>query len=188
MAGVSLEPVFGPSDVERFGERRPAGSLWSKRKIFGQRLTAWLKAIETLIVQWLARDAYKVHRFVRILIAQPANHLISWVSCHSGLRRKGPHISGVSGRVRAAHARERRALAPLSAQAARMSLRPVFNPSHVHLFLRGSGPSQGRGKPRTRFCSRQSCGRPLDRAISRVGVSSTGCWPARIARTISGER
>ena len=34
-------------------------------------------------------------------------------------------------------------------------------------------------------CSCQSCGRFLESATSRVGVSSIGCWPTRIARTIS---
>ena len=34
----------------------------------------------------------------------------------------------------------------------------------------------------------QSCGKFLESMTSRAGVSSTGCWPTRIARTISGEK
>jgi hypothetical protein len=52
----------------------------------------------------------------------------------------------------------------------------------------GSARRQAGANPRSRRCSCQSCGRFLESATSRVGVSSIGCWPTRIARTISGER
>src|SRR6202043_667618 len=51
-----------------------------------------------------------------------------------------------------------------------------------------SARRQAGANPRSRRCSCQSCGRFLESITSRVGVSSTGCWPTRIARTISGER
>jgi hypothetical protein len=62
-----------------------------------------------------------------------------------------------------------------------------FEPSHVE-HCAGWTWRQAGANPSSCRCSRQSCGRFLESMTSRVGVSSTGCWPTRIARTISGER
>ncbi len=64
----------------------------------------------------------------------------------------------------------------------------LFRPVRCRAFLGGSTRRQASANPRSRRCFRQSCGRFLESATSRVGVSSIGCWPTRIARTISGER
>jgi hypothetical protein len=64
---------------------------------------------------------------------------------------------------------------------------PVFESSHVEHCAR-SARRQASASPRSRRYSCQSCGRFLESIASRAGVSSTGCWPTKIAPTISGER
>jgi hypothetical protein len=49
------------------------------------------------------------------------------------------------------------------------SLRPVFDPSHVE-HCAGSARRQAAANPRSRRCSRQSCGRFLESSTSRVGT------------------
>ena len=46
----------------------------------------------------------------------------------------------------------------------------------------------GRRKSEEPPLLRQSCGKFLEGAMRRAGVSSMGCWPTKIARMISGER
>jgi hypothetical protein len=82
---------------------------------------------------------------------------------------------------------QRRQTPGCGARTAAGSLEAVFDPSHVE-HCAGSARRQAGANPRSRRCSCQSCGRFLESSASRVGVSSTGCWPTRIAPTISGER
>jgi hypothetical protein len=124
---------------------------------------------------------------VRIQVPQPYNQVILPHFVSFRLRRNSSDMSaGYSPSITMVRF-QRRKTAAFGARRREMSLRPVFDPSHVEHCAR-SARRQAGANPRSRRCSCQSCGRVLESMTSRVGVSSTGCWPTKIARTISGER
>ena len=124
---------------------------------------------------------------VRIQVSQPYNILIFARFVSFRLRRNSSGMSaGYSPSITMVRF-QRRKTAACGARRRLVSLGPVFDPSHVE-HCAGTARRQAGAKPRSRRCSCQSCGRFLESMKSRVGVSSMGWWPTRIAPTISGER
>ncbi len=124
---------------------------------------------------------------VRIQVPQPRNLpiLLHLRSFHSW--RNSADISDACGSIHIGRVTETQNRARWRAKAASVSV-ALFSSRQMSSVLVGLMWSQTGANPRSRHCSCQSCGRFLESPTSRVDVSSTGCWPTRIARTIAGER